>query len=881
MLFRSCFGDAESDGDSSPPRNIEDCSSFDSSAGIASVVSSTPPEAVEKQRDNVVLEIVGAYGLSFIKSLEGSNSSIDSFCVVKVGDKTVHRTKVIPDDPRPIWTVKTQSLCLLPLAPSQKVTVELCCKTTLVPGKVVKAIATKTVLGSVTFTTAELLGGMGERQEYCPVPEQPKVILAIRSRRAIRQDFMHFHDIDSRVVYDATIQHDQIGGDHAADTDFKQVSRHALLKAVKKTVKVGEEKKTAYRVWPFPDPDNPIETEYMTKEQLREVAMQPSKQWVEAGCGDFGHVYLEILGCDNLPNMDTEYVTGLTDAFVATIFEDSFVRSSVVHDSLYPRWVPWAHRAFKFQIKHPSSILFLGVFDYDEGPLEQHDPIGRVVIHLDKFETGTVYTLKYPLYHGDTQEEEDRGTITLRLRIDWNDETEVIKAQSFVAPPRFMVNVKSNQSWRVLRYITRGSVDMTEITTQSVKLYINELISYWRKYCYLWDVVFSIWLWRGRTELNLFGKKRVSVWFPIDSVFLLGSFVLAIERPDFIPSIFLYAIAYALLANNYYLSSHPDPWSRVRSFRRITTTKQLGLAGNPNIRIEPEPGRDEKAHQLRLLDEYKMHRVTGFLYEFMMTGLTVYRVYSKTTPVDISTVKEGGNLFSKLYVNYLRYLHLMFRMWCNYIRLLRNFVNWNVHSTYKFTMNLLLLATAWAFFPYKHLAIWPARGFVWLFFGPWVKLLDTFFIHKYYRTKEDLLRDGIPETTEEMKEDIARRPNILDPILKSSWVQKMGYAGRVVVEDNLKLQDFRELKYGKYCERVPAVDTSRFQCIPASSSRAQPYGDGTGAQEGEYKDLPEAAKKWTYVPGQKLEGVMVPVQTVVERDDPLSSTGQKRKSVIY
>jgi len=57
-----------------------------------------------------------------------------------------------------------------------------------------------------------------------------------------------------------------------------------------------------------------------------------------------------------------------------------------------------------FQIQHPSSILYLGVFDYDEGPLEQHDPIGRVVIHIDTFEENTVYTLKYPLYE-DSEED--------------------------------------------------------------------------------------------------------------------------------------------------------------------------------------------------------------------------------------------------------------------------------------------------------------------------------------------------------------------------------------------------------------------------------------------------------------------------------------------
>ena len=96
---------------------------------------------------------------------------------------------------------------------------------------------------------------------------------------------------------------------------------------------------------------------------------------------------------------DTEIVNGLTDAFVACVYEDNFVRTAVIHDSLNPRWMPWSHRAFEFHIQHPSSILMLGVFDYDEGPLELHDPIGRVVIVPSMFEKDTMYTLKYPLYH--------------------------------------------------------------------------------------------------------------------------------------------------------------------------------------------------------------------------------------------------------------------------------------------------------------------------------------------------------------------------------------------------------------------------------------------------------------------------------------------------
>ena len=96
-----------------------------------------------------------------------------------------------------------------------------------------------------------------------------------------------------------------------------------------------------------------------------------------------------------------ELINGLTDAFVACVYEDNFVRTPIIHDSLNPRWMPWSQRAFEFHIQHPSSILFLGVFDYDESPVERHDPVGRVVIVPSQYEKDTMYTLQFPLHYED------------------------------------------------------------------------------------------------------------------------------------------------------------------------------------------------------------------------------------------------------------------------------------------------------------------------------------------------------------------------------------------------------------------------------------------------------------------------------------------------
>lgn len=65
-----------------------------------------------------------------------------------------------------------------------------------------------------------------------------------------------------------------------------------------------------YRVKPFPDPDRPVvETKWLTKDEIEKEAFAPSTKWIEAGTGSVGKYYVEIIGCDGLPNMDFS-VTG-------------------------------------------------------------------------------------------------------------------------------------------------------------------------------------------------------------------------------------------------------------------------------------------------------------------------------------------------------------------------------------------------------------------------------------------------------------------------------------------------------------------------------------------------------------------------------------------
>jgi hypothetical protein len=203
---------------------------------------------------------------------------------------------------------------------------------------------------------------------------------------------------------------------------------------------------------------------------------------------------------------------------------------------------------------------------------------------------------------------------------------------------------------------------MSNASMDTCVLFANELIDHLREYCYLFDVAASILLWRGSLQARIFNRE-FSTWCPMDSLFLLGSAVMVVEQPIFFPSIILFGLAYILLRRNYFLSTNPSPWHRATSFRRIAFAN-LGKRQHPES-IKPSTG-EKESEIVRRVEEYRMHRTTGFIYESLMIILQVYQIYSKTTPVDISTVeKSGGGLVSRvtlfLTADYLALLHMLLK----------------------------------------------------------------------------------------------------------------------------------------------------------------------------------------------------------------------------
>jgi hypothetical protein len=129
----------------------------------------------------MLLEIVSARDLSHKKSL--LDQEVDPYCIVRLNGEEAHRTRAISNDPDPIWTVLTGSLCLLKI-PTQDETNDDATKEETKDDATTQDIVSEEnsvvvevchgnqCLGIVTVPFSQVLESQGDRQEY-PVSVSP------------------------------------------------------------------------------------------------------------------------------------------------------------------------------------------------------------------------------------------------------------------------------------------------------------------------------------------------------------------------------------------------------------------------------------------------------------------------------------------------------------------------------------------------------------------------------------------------------------------------------------------------------------------------------------------------------------------------------------
>lgn len=563
--------------------------------------------------------------------------------------------------------------------------------------------------------------------------------------------------------------------------------------------------------------------------------MKPTQEWIEAGTGTLGRLFVEVLKCDALPNMDANKVDGVTDTFCCIMYEDSIVNTDVINDTLKPRWVPWCNRGFMFHVKHPSSQILIGVFDYDSGTafnIDSHDAIGRVSIDVTNFRFDTEYVLTYDL-HREVLANERRiyGTITVRLRLQYDSYRDMIMG-SLRLPPINHVNLPSKQAFKTSYFVVHGEENLEQFDMAAVTAYRTELQEYLVVWYYIKKAAIAIFLWRGHRQVTL-GRLRFSL--PLHSAVAFVLAVTVIENFNLIPSYALFCIAWLLIATNEHRQKHPSPWHGSMAFLELWHALLTNKA--PPVNIDPQENegavrayekatKERKECEMRRAEEAaaRAEKIDAFFSEERQSAQEAFQEDAATRLVHRPTI----NPLAKYLLPIQQYLGVT----CKTLRVISSVVMWD-ESLYAFAITnacllggILLLWIPWSF-----LIRWSLRLIVWVFMGPWMKLLDIFYVRRRSIEGED---------TSEMFQ------KLFDEKLRSYQIGREALLS--TKERILKTRALKRYMFGRFVNRIPRLKEYRYPDVPKGESSAKPVSC----------DKKKEVKIGRRSHGQTLVGHMIP-----------------------
>ena len=349
-----------------------------------------------------------------------------------------------------------------------------------------------------------------------------------------------------------------------------------------------------------PTPPNKGVPTFMTFQQLKDTTLQPSTNWIQVSSltkyKKYGRLYVEILSCNNLPNVDYGGQLGnQTDTFCSLVYGDGFVQTNVIDDELSPYWLPWTQRAFVFPIGHPSQVVYVGVFGYKRHPLS-HVPIGRVEINLTNLQQSTEYILEYNLLatSHNYMSRPTNGQIRIRLRLEMDDERSWL-IESLKPPPPIYINTTKKKSLKVARYTAMGEYVSENTFQLSVfQGYIDEILQgHVRRILYKsQDGLRSLLLWRN--QVTIFGGR---IGIPLYSALVFVMSFLAVEHPTLIPGMLMLGFTLFMLAEQQH-RIHIQPAPHHRCFGFIHYTKIL-LFGQAQLPIFDEIPRNHRIEDIQ------------------------------------------------------------------------------------------------------------------------------------------------------------------------------------------------------------------------------------------------------------------------------------------
>jgi hypothetical protein len=795
---------------------------------------------------HVLGELVGARHLNCFSK---DDRRVELYCIVQFGPKILHRTKplmksaklISPSLQDPIWSIKDSPLFITSITPNDignhkilsvtlwarrrpkstsirsKAQVEFCGKVRLKVAKVLESCTEE----RIEFELVDELG----RSMQGDHENSPK--LALRFRVASEADLNFVtawnHATDSketmipRTILNGTgvvPQEHRKRANLVTELDEGSVPGAKLSSAISSSVTSlpRTTMTNRVRVKPFPDSEKSASTTFMTPSKIKETAILPSREWVDSGSGTLGRLYLEVLSCHNLPNVDIGNAIGnKTDTFVAAVYGDAMVQTCVIDDELNPLWMPWTQRAFVLNMLHPSQVLYLAVCGYKRGLLS-HVPIGRVEIDPVNLQRDTVYDLQYSLFRSShTNDTKGRGTIRIRLRLEIYDERAALLA-ALKPYPELYVNARKIKSLRVARYACCGEYDNEErFSLQVLLAFADELKDkYLRRIIYgINDGCQSLFYWRGQVKVGPW-------WLPLHSLLLFCTGIILIERPQLIPSVISFGIAWMMLVNMRIRKQSPSPWYRCFSFWHYFRILLLGSSSLDFKNINP----GESCEKQKAIEDALKSRMEEDD-KFMEMKEAAEKKIEEVENVSVDT-KSNATFIPIDVLVVLGKLQGIVGNICRLCRSMNSIITWEASDlSFWITASFLAIGILFVFIPWGFLIKWTGRVVIVLLLGPQNKLIELF------------------------REEKSKDEKMLRKLLAERWDR-----ARIGQEEAGKLKAFRSVLFGRYSTAVPTSMWTPHQDRPLPQSQAHVVDAITTTMVKDVEHLP-------YVPGQKLYGNMI------------------------
>jgi len=843
-----------------------DCSSSSSSDDDDSTSSSLPDENCDIC---ILCELVGARRL-----IDGGgtadNSSIRPFCVVKWNEQIIHTTKCEVGC-NPIWTMSSKSLFLLKLtattmsdgmlsitlySPHRRTSRVMSDTNNILP-----SVNHRMFHGQVNLKSNSILSHCDEKRFEMDLRDEasnadagssPRGKLALRFRLATKPD-QKLLDIFSQsgsprdsaalaLANASSLLSNNLQGKGGGlptkfaklitETPRSKVATSSFEKTFKNIFDWGpkqcEKTKTSkYRIKPNPDPDRVKDTNFMTAKQIHTETQLPSKQWINCGTGTLGKLYVEILSCHDLPNMDVggEAVGNFTDAFVSVVYEDSCGITDVIDDELSPYWLPWTQRAFCFGIICPTSSLYLGVFDHDL-KLGNYETIGRVAVNVSNLQRNTVYNLKYNLHpSSNVTDRTVVGSIRIRIRLECFDERKFLLQTLLKPRQKIHVNAKKERTFKVIRYTCFGEHDDEEkFDLKVAKSYMYELFEYQSDLSYvIGDSMRSLMFWRNN-QVKLF-----SVHIPLHSFFFFLSAIILVEYPHLIFSFLLIGVAWIMLANLTIRRQHPSPWynrSCPPFWQFMYTLLQRSGEGESSVISPPikqyegsEAVKEYELQQKRRLEEDRKVAEKRADLQQKVNAIGDDKISTPTSGSGRGIMNiQSFDVFNRLG----RYQGMVGNVFKS-LRFIKMIVTWE-EGVLSFWITILFLGAGFVslLLPWRFLLTWTGRSVAWGLFGPHMKLVDHYF---------NSSKDG-----DKMQ------------MMKNFRVQSD--KARLRREEAIKIKDMKALAFGKFSTLIPSYNLACRYDRPLPESWSEIINEETPNGHDGDKSL--------CIPGQQLYGSMIP-----------------------